>query len=334
MSQFIVTDIGLNAAVNAAQNSISVVLKSFAVGSDYGYTPVRSDTGLHGTTLYTDQITSSRQASDGSLVLTCSMSTEAGPFDFGEIGVFTNDGKLFCLAALDTPLTKYSSLGTNIATTYTFDVYVKVAESTAVITVDSVTTVTGPQIISALGYTPYNSTNPAGYITQGNAIQPGADASLANVQFNSIGVGMAPSYSAGNIRCTGNVQYFPPSDIKFKENLKVIQNPLAILLGIRGYTMEWTDEFIESQGGEDEFTRKQDVSLVAQEVQAKYPWPVRDKSDGSLGLDYTRMIPLLVECVHSLMAENDDLRERLDRHDSRITCVERDAAPFRRIGGA
>jgi len=132
--QLIVTQAGLNAAMNAAQQGITIKLSTFAVGSAYGYQATPQDTALHGTVLYQDNITSYSTV-NGTLNLECTISVQAGPFEFGEVGVYMDNGTLFALVGLDQLYEKYSSLGTNIATTYTFNLGIKLGQSTAIVEV-------------------------------------------------------------------------------------------------------------------------------------------------------------------------------------------------------
>lgn len=302
---FIITDVGLVAAANAAEQSIRLVLSTFRVGSAYGYTPTRADTGLHGSTLYSDRITSFRVAPDGSLVATCTMSVDAGPFDFGEIGIYTQEGLLFALAAFATPQTKYSSLSSNIASTYSFDVYIRLGQATTIIEIDSVTSVTYAQIVAALGYVPYDSANPSGFITVNQV--PGALYN-ANLQLFSLGVGVPPSGVQGEIRSngaiytTGNIEGFQTSDIRYKENLRPIRNPLSILRQITGYEFEWKDTYIESNGGLSPWLTKTDLSLAAQEVKEVLPIAVYEAEDEqrSLSIRPSKFLPILIESIKAL----------------------------------
>jgi hypothetical protein len=114
---------------------LSLVLLKFKVGAAFGYVPNPSDTGLHGSMLYQDFITSYYETPDGTLVASCTIALDAGPFDFGEIGIFTDTDQLFALASLEAPLTKYSGLGTNIASSYTFNCYLRLGVGSTVITI-------------------------------------------------------------------------------------------------------------------------------------------------------------------------------------------------------
>lgn len=324
---FIVTQVGLDAAVDAAAHGIKLVLSSFRIGSAYGYTPTMSDTGLHGSTLYTDQITNFRISGDGSLVVTCTMSVDAGPFQFGEIGIYTQGGQLFCLAALAQLQTKYSSLGTNIASTYSFDAYIRLGQATSVIEVDSVTSVTYTQVVSALGYVPYNSSNPAGYLTAATGVTQNS-----NPQFASIGVGTGASgivgqiNAVGNIYTTGNILGMQTSDTKFKENMTRIANPLEVLRRITGYSFDWTDAYLKANEAPNPWIPKSDLGFSAQELQTTIPIATHVKPDGSLGIFPNKLMPYFLEGIKFLDNEGTKLRNRVQALESRVLALENASA--------
>ena len=175
------------------------------------------------------------------------------------------------------------------------------------------TGITSGQVTTALGYTPYNSTNPSGYITSSASITGSAatfTSTTQNSQFNSIGVGTGASGTGGEIRATNNITAYYTSDKKFKENIKNIANALNKLSKINGVEFDWTDEYIKEHGGEDGyFIRKHDVGVIAQEIEQVLPEVVATKEDGTKGVKYDRIIALLIEAVKDLSAQVDELKK-------------------------
>jgi hypothetical protein len=168
--------------------------------------------------------------------------------------------------------------------------------------------ITSGQVTTALGFTPYNSTNPNGYITSSGTATAFSSTTL-NSQFNSIGVGTAASTTAGEIRATNNITAYYSSDKKFKENITDIDNAVEIVSHIGGKLFDWTDEYINTHGGEDGyFIRKSDFGVIAQDVQAVFPRAVRVKSDDSLAVDYEKLCALAFAAIRELKAEIDALK--------------------------
>ena len=114
----------------------------------------------------------------------------------------------------------------------------------------------------------------------------------------SIGVGTAASGTAGEIRATNDVTAYYSSDATLKENVQVIADPIGKLQAIRGVEFDWTDDYIEDKGGEDNyFVRKHDVGVIAQEVEQVLPEVVGTREDGIKAVRYDRMVALLIEAV-------------------------------------
>jgi hypothetical protein len=130
--EFIVTEAGFNVAQEALNSGIKAVLSTFALGSGVNYTPDSSMTALNGTILFSDKVTSYSNLPDGSLVVECVADSTIGTFQFGEIGIFTDQGVLFAVCAFPNFLLKYSNNQPGINTSFTFDAYIKMSNSQAV----------------------------------------------------------------------------------------------------------------------------------------------------------------------------------------------------------
>lgn len=134
---FLETDAGLAAASVATPTGPYIHITSFQVGSAYGYTPQRTDSGLNGTKLFEGIPASYSYVGDNTIDILCQIPADAGPFDFGEVGLFLDGGVMFAKAVFDTPQTKYSALGTNIVSTYSFHCLLKLQQSVAVFKIDT-----------------------------------------------------------------------------------------------------------------------------------------------------------------------------------------------------
>ena len=133
----------------------------------------------------------------------------------------------------------------------------------------------------------------------------------------NVGTGNAPTFAGlqinGSINATGNVTAYGPSDRNLKESIEPIAAPLEKIAQLSGVTFDWTDAYLAANGGEDGFfLRKHDVGLIAQEVRQVIPEAVAEKPDGYLGIQYTKVIPLLVECIKELSAKVEALESRDD----------------------
>jgi hypothetical protein len=114
------------------------------------------------------------------------------------------------------------------------------------------------------------------------------------------------------LRCTANITAYYSSDIRFKTNVRDIPNALEIAESIGGKLFDWTDEYIEEHGGEDDyFMRKADFGVVAQDVLKVFPVAVRTRPDGSLAVDYEKLSALAFAAVASLSTRVKSLEARI-----------------------
>jgi hypothetical protein len=82
------------------------------------------------------------------------------------------------------------------------------------------------------------------------------------------------------------------SDERFKQNITAIASPLKKLLQLNGVEYEMkTKEFAKNY-----FTPGRQMGLIAQEVEKIIPEAVNEK-DGFKGVDYARLVPLLIEAI-------------------------------------
>ena len=128
----------------------------------------------------------------------------------------------------------------------------------------------------------------------------------------SLGVGTGSSGTVGEIRATNEITAYYSSDSRLKENIRTITNPLEMISQIRGVYYDWTDERIEARGGEDGyFVRKQDIGVIAQEIEKVLPEIVATRSDGTLAVKYEKLIPLLIEAIKELKISLDEVKKKL-----------------------
>ncbi len=91
------------------------------------------------------------------------------------------------------------------------------------------------------------------------------------------------------------------SDIRLKKDFSNLTNSLASITQLKGYNY-----YLKNEKNPNLQT-----GFIAQEIQKVFPELVNAGSDGYLSVDYTGLIPHLVESVKSLKSENDNLKERL-----------------------
>ncbi len=110
----------------------------------------------------------------------------------------------------------------------------------------------------------------------------------------------------GSITATGNVTAF--SDDRLKQRLGPILNPIAKIKAIKGfyYRANATAEALGHSSERAVGVSAQDVAAVFPEV--VLPAPVDDRY---LTLDYSRLVPLLIEAIKAQQEQIDDLQARV-----------------------
>jgi hypothetical protein len=102
----------------------------------------------------------------------------------------------------------------------------------------------------------------------------------------------------GNVNAAGEITAYYSSDKRLKENIRVIDSAMGKVEKLRGVYFDWTEENIKSRGGADGyFVRKEDVGVIAQEVQEVLPEIVAERTDGYLAVKYEKLVPLLIEAM-------------------------------------
>lgn len=114
-------------------------------------------------------------------------------------------------------------------------------------------------------------------------------------------------YSVGSIFTTGT--YDSSSDARFKEDVEPLTDSLSTVVKLRGVEFSWKqDEYPEYN-----FSEERQVGFIAQEVAAVLPEVVNksDDKDGFYSVSYGRIVPVLVEAIKELKAENELLKDQL-----------------------
>jgi hypothetical protein len=105
----------------------------------------------------------------------------------------------------------------------------------------------------------------------------------------------------GAIWASNNITAYASSDIRFKENVRDIPNALEKVEIIGGKLFDWTAQYIESMGGEHSyFMHKSDAGVIAQDVEKVLPELVRTREDGSLAVDYPKLVALAFAAIKEL----------------------------------
>ena len=109
--------------------------------------------------------------------------------------------------------------------------------------------------------------------------------------------------------------FFSDSDRDLKENLVVISNALTKVGLMTGYTYDWKEKSTEvSKYNTKNFNLagESDTGVIAQDVELMgRPGITTTRDNGTKAVKYERLIPVLIEAIKELKAENDALKARV-----------------------
>ena len=114
---------------------------------------------------------------------------------------------------------------------------------------------------------------------------------------------------SGSITATGDVVAYSTSDKRHKNTIVLISDALSKVTKLNGVTWEWNDD-VDAATKETPKT-----GLIAQEVQDVLPEVVKERGDGFLALDYSKMMGLMVEAIKEQQTQIEKLRMDLDNYE-------------------
>jgi len=104
---------------------------------------------------------------------------------------------------------------------------------------------------------------------------------------------------SGSIRASAAV--LSNSDERLKENIYPIDNALSRVGQIEGVYFDW------KEGGERQ------VGVIAQQVEKVLPEVVSEDKNSYLSVDYSKIVPLLIEAINEQNSIIKDLEDRLSK---------------------
>jgi hypothetical protein len=150
----------------------------------------------------------------------------------------------------------------------------------------------------------------------GNELRLHADNSNAKVSFGT--QDNAGNYSENALAQRNGVYAFSvlgslwvngttyASDARFKQNITPIDSALKKLLRINGVEYEMNIKAFPN----NHFTTGKQIGLIAQNVETVVPEAVNEK-DGYKGVDYAKLVPLLIESIKELNKKIEDQQQQI-----------------------
>jgi len=110
----------------------------------------------------------------------------------------------------------------------------------------------------------------------------------------------------GSIVATGDITAFgSPSDIKLKNIKEVVPNALQSILKLNGYRFDWKDV--------NHLTKiKEDIGVIAQEVEKVLPELARTNDDGTMSVRYQGLTAVLIEAMKEQQTQIESQKSEID----------------------
>ncbi len=144
------------------------------------------------------------------------------------------------------------------------------------------------------------------------AFQKHGGGNMNSVYFlaNYTGFGtLTPAYTA-DVAGSCHATSFPTSsDVRFKEEIAPIDDALKKIMRLNGVYFKWNELHRDILKRSDTATRQ--VGLVAQQVREVIPEIVSEWANQDyLGVDYGRLVAVMIEAIKELATENKALQEK------------------------
>ena len=118
-------------------------------------------------------------------------------------------------------------------------------------------------------------------------------------------VGTGDSVTFATVSATGDIVAYASSDERLKDNIEVISNPIEKVQQLKGVTWDWNDNADELQKS------LPNVGVIAQDVEKVLPQVVKDREDGFKGVEYDKIVGLLIEAIKDQQSQIDELKAQI-----------------------
>jgi hypothetical protein len=132
-----------------------------------------------------------------------------------------------------------------------------------------------------------------------------------------VGIGMTDPTYTFEVRPGGGALadfWSTRSSARLKKNIEIIDSPLEKLLGLRGVAFDYRE------------SDKHSIGFIAEEVERVLPEVVDRSPDNAeiVGLDYGKIVPVVVEAVKEQQAIIGRLQEHIERLEARLAAAEKE----------
>jgi hypothetical protein len=159
------------------------------------------------------------------------------------------------------------------------------------------------------------SSIPAGIVSGSSQVTLSSTTGYGSVLNQAVLTTSSPTFAGltinGAITATGDITAYYTSDKRHKHNIVLISDALSKVTKLNGVTWEWNDDV-------NEVTKSTpNTGLIAQEVQEVLPEVVKEREDGFLALDYSKMMGLMIEAIKEQQKQIDSLLIKINQLENK-----------------
>ena len=160
------------------------------------------------------------------------------------------------------------------------------------------------------------ASNRAGGVNQyGLDLYAGGINRVSITNAGNIGIGIAQPgaklHVVGNILASGTIT---PSDVRYKKDIQPLNGALKTIMSLSAFSyLLRTKEFPEMQ-----FDSRRQLGFIAQDVETVLPELVYTVNNGYKAIDYTRIVPLLVEGMKEQQHTIEKQQHTIDQQQQQI----------------
>lgn len=145
--------------------------------------------------------------------------------------------------------------------------------------------------------------------------QAGTITDQLTIQDNgNVGIGTSnPAYRLHVMGITYSYGGYQSSDIKYKKDITQIDSALDKVNNLTGYSYLYkTDEYKDKN-----FPEGKQLGVIAQELEKVIPEAVMTDEEGTKAVNYSMIIPVLIEAIKAQQKEIDDLQSTVTQLQSK-----------------
>jgi FtsZ-binding cell division protein ZapB/regulator of extracellular matrix RemA (YlzA/DUF370 family) len=143
----------------------------------------------------------------------------------------------------------------------------------------------------------------------GTSVGVGVSSGFTYSSYSGATIGSNVPLSSGNVKLEVNgvlrsTMSIVTSDGKLKTDVKDLNEALSIVKSLKGKTYNWSSEFQKKTGVDN----GRHIGFIAQEIREVLPELVIEDENKQLGVNYTELIPVLVEAIKEQQNQIDALK--------------------------